>query len=120
MFNFNYKVMNQKINEIEVNGIKYVPKDSVIPVEHTGEIKIVVLQRGWVYIGRMERDGNECKLHSSYNIRRWGTKNGLPELVGGKLSETILDRCEGVVEFDWRTVINTITVNQSEWKKLIF
>lgn len=110
--------MNQEINEIKVNGIDYVRKDSVIQKEHTGEIKIVVLQRGWVFIGRLEKDGNHCKLHNASCIRTWGTTKGLPELVNGATSSTKLDKCEGVVEFDWLTVITTITVNQEKWRAL--
>ncbi|MBK7800980.1 MAG: hypothetical protein IPJ53_17965 [Saprospiraceae bacterium] len=73
--------MEQKINEIELNGIKYVPKDSILKPEFTGDIKIVVLQRGWVYIGRFERTGNDCKLHNSYCIRTWGTTKDCKNLL---------------------------------------
>ena len=63
-----------EINEIIVNGVEYIRKDSVSSVkEFTGDIKIVVLQRGWVYIGRFERNGNDCKLHNASCIRVWGT-----------------------------------------------
>lgn len=112
--------MSNQINatELNVNGIRYVPADQA-QKEHTGEIKIVVLQRGWVYIGRFERSGNDCKLHNSFCIRTWGTTKGLPELVNGATSSTKLDKCEGVVEFDWLTVIHTITVNQEKWKSTI-
>ena len=111
---------NQTITELEINGTLYVPKDSIVPAkEYTGEIKIVVLQRGWVYVGRFERNGNDCKLHNAYNIRVWGTTKGLPELVNGVTSSTKLDKCEGVVEFDWLTVVHTITVNQKKWKELV-
>lgn len=112
--------MEQSINELEVNGVKYIRKDSVKDVkEYDGDIKIVVLQRGWVYIGRFERTGNDCKLHNAYNIRSWGTTKGLPELVNGATKDTKLDKCEGVVEFDWLTIIHTITVNANAWKSLI-
>lgn len=104
-----------KINEIEVNGIKYVPKDTIMPTEHSGEIKIVILQRGWVYVGKFERTGNDCKLHNAYNIRQWGTTKGLPELVHGPTSSTKLDKCDGVVEFDWLTVVHTISCNKEKW-----
>jgi hypothetical protein len=108
--------MNQEINEVEINGVKYIRKDSVKNVkEFTGDIKIVVLQRGWVFIGRFERNGNDCKLHNAYNIRIWGTTKGLSELVNGATSMTKLDKCEGVVEFDYLTVVCMITVNQSKW-----
>ena len=111
--------MNQEINEVEINGVKYIRKDSVKEVkEFTGDIKIVILQRGWVYIGRFERNGNDCKLHNSYNIRVWGTSKGLPELVNGATSKTVLDKCDGVVEFDWLTVVHTITCNKSAWKQI--
>ena len=112
--------MEQSINELEVNGVKYVRKDSVQNVkEYDGDIKIVVLQRGWIYIGKFERVGNDCKLHNAYNIRSWGTTKGLPELVNGATKDTKLDKCEGVVEFDWLTTIHTITVNKNAWSNLI-
>jgi hypothetical protein len=113
--------MEQKIQEVEINGVKYIREDSVKENEHKnyeGDIKIVVLQRGWVYIGRFERTGNSCKLYNAYNIRTWGTTKGLPELVNGATSSTILDKCEGIVEFDWLTVVHTITVKAEAWKQI--
>lgn len=114
--------MNNKIKitdeEIEINGKVYVEKSSNISPNYTGDIKIVVLQRGWVYIGRFERTNNDCKLSNAYCIRVWGTTKGLQELVNGATSSTKLDKCEGVVEFDWLTVIHTITVKSSAWKQI--
>ena len=111
--------MKSEINEVEINGVQYIRKDSVVEFkEFTGDIKIVVLQRGWVYIGRFERSGNDCKLHNAYNIRIWGTTKGLPELVNGVTSSTKLDKCEGIIEFDWLTVIHTITVNKEKWNQI--
>lgn len=110
--------MEQKINEIEINGVKYVPKSEVENKNFTSDIKIVVLQRGWIYIGRFEREGNDCKLFNAYNIRTWGTTKGLAELVNGATSSTKLDKCEGVVEFDWLTIVHTITVNPEKWANL--
>jgi hypothetical protein len=107
--------MNTEINEVEINGIKYIRKDSVKTQEFEGDIRIVVLQRGWIYIGKFERNGNDCKLHNSYNIRTWGTTKGLSELVSGPTKYTDLDKCEGLVEFDWLTVIHTISVNETKW-----
>ena len=103
---------------VEVNGKRYVPEGSQKQQNYTGDIRIVVLQRGWIYIGRFSRDGNLCKLHNASCIRVWGTTKGLPELVDGKTSKTILDKCEGVVEFDWLTVVLTINVNESKWQEI--
>lgn len=107
-----------KVDELTIDGTVYIPKDSVQQVEYTGDVRIVILQRGWIYIGIFERDEktNICKLHKAYNIRSWGTTKGLGELVHGPTNITKLDKCEGVVEFDWLTVVHTITVNRNKWK----
>lgn len=110
------KITDEKI---EINGKTYVPIDSL--QKHTnyeGDIKIVVLQRGWVYVGRLDRKGNDCKLYNASCIRTWGTTKGLAELVNGVTSLTKLDKCEGIVEFDWLTVIHTITVNPQKWNQI--
>jgi hypothetical protein len=110
--------MKKELNELTVNGSVYVLKGTEKAREFDGDIKIVVLQRGWVYIGRFEKIGNDCKLHNAYNIRIWGTSKGLPELVNGATSQTKLDKCDGIVEFDWLTVVHTITVNKESWKQI--
>jgi len=87
-----------------------------ITVEFKGETKIVVLQRGWVVIGKMEREGSQCKLHKASVIRSWGTSKGLGELaLEGPKSSTKLDPCNGLVEFDYLTVVLTISVNEEIW-----
>lgn len=105
-------------NEISVNGVVYVQKDSVKESEITGDIKIVILQRGWVMVGRFERNGSECKLHNSSVIRSWGTTRGLGELAkNGPTSNTKLDKNFGVVDFDYLTVVASISCEVSKWKK---
>ena len=105
------------VQKIVVDGKTYVPADSV--EEPKGDIKIVILQRGWVMIGRFEKDGTVCKLHNAYVIRSWGTTKGLGELaLEGKQSNTKLDKCNGLVEFDWLTVVATISCKEDVWSEL--
>ena len=52
---------------------------------------IVVLDRGFVYVGDVTLDGNFAIITNAKNIRYWGTKNGLGELTKGPLPETKLD-----------------------------
>lgn len=112
--------MQQEINELEVNGTKYVRKDSVQEKEIVGDIKIVILQRGWIMVGRFERSGNECKLHNASVIRNWGTSKGLGEIAsGGPTGSTKLDKCFGVVEFDYLTVCATIACEDKKWKSVL-
>lgn len=50
--------MKQEVPEIQINGTTYVPKSMQPVVQPNGDLKIVVLQRGWVMVGRLERNGN--------------------------------------------------------------
>lgn len=74
--------MEQELDVITINGTKYYKNIQENNIE--SPIKIVVLQRGWVVIGRFERNGNDCKLHNAHIIRTWGTTNGLGELAKGR------------------------------------
>jgi len=110
--------MNTEVNEATINGVVYVRKDSVSEKEIQGDIKIVILQRGWVMVGRFERNGSDCKLHNASVIRSWGTTKGLGEIAkGGPTSVTKLDKCYGLVEFDYLTVVAMISCEVSAWKK---
>lgn len=108
-------------NELTVNGKKYILADSVKQQQQfEGETKILVLQRGWVMVGKLEKKGSECKLHNASVIRNWGTTKGLGEIaIGGPTSSTKLDKCGGVVEFDYLTVVCSIAVNEDKWKSAL-
>ena len=96
--------------EIKIDGVTYQP------IEQTGDIKIVILQRGWVMVGRFKRDGNDCQLSQASVIRKWGTTKGLGEIAGkGPSNDTILDKCYGIVQFDYLTVVAMISVEESKW-----
>ncbi len=84
------------------------------------DIRIVILQRGWVFVGYFKRDGDDCKLSKANNIRRYGTTKGLGEIaLNGPTEETILDKCHGVVEFDKLTIIATIACEVSKWENVL-
>jgi hypothetical protein len=84
-------------------------------VEH--EIKIVILQRGWVFVGRFVKKGEDCQLTNAFNIRRWGTSAGLGELAAkGPQSETKLDKV-GTVSFHELTTVAMIDCDQDVWAK---
>ena len=98
---------------ITVNGKTYYSEK---PSQNPTTIKIVVLQRGWVLIGKFERDGDQCKLHQASVIRNWGTTKGLGELAkDGPTSSTKIDKCYGLVEFEALTMVLSISVDESKW-----
>ncbi len=111
--------MEAAVNSISINGQEYIPKGTD-KVQYDREIKIVVLQRGWVMVGRFEKIGSECKLHMASVIRNWGTTKGLGEIAaGGPTSSTKIDATNGLVEFDYLTVVATISCNKSAWAKYV-
>lgn len=77
---------------------------------------IVILQRGWVFVGDLERRGSEFRLTNASNVRNWGTKKGLGELASkGPLAETTLDPCDDMVEFHELTAVARLKCNESNW-----
>jgi hypothetical protein len=52
---------------------------------------IVVLDRGFVYVGELSINGTELTITNAKNLRSWGTTQGLGELRNGPLSSTKLD-----------------------------
>jgi hypothetical protein len=104
-----------KPDSLMIDNVKYVREDSVPKTE--GEIKIVVLDRGFVYIGAVKIDGDFIVIGNAKNIRQWGTTKGLGELVNGPLSGTKLDRV-GTVRAPVRALISLIDVEQSKWNAI--
>jgi hypothetical protein len=101
-----------------LDDVKYIRADTVKAYEPSGNIKIVILPRGWNMVGYFSQEGSKCKLENASVIRRWGTTKGLGELAEkGKLKDTILDSC-GTVEFHELTVIATISCKESVWKSM--
>jgi len=69
---------------------------------------IVVLDRGFVYVGDVSiEDGNMVKISDAKNLRSWGTTKGLGELRNGPLKGTVVDEV-GSVLAPMRAVIHFI------------
>ena len=115
-YNF-YSVLMK--DSIVVDGVTYVPESTTCATMHKPSSKrIVILQRGWIYVGDYAEDGMDCTLSNASCIRTWGTTKGLGELASdGPNSNTKLDPCNGIVEFDYLTVVATISCDEKKWEK---
>lgn len=102
-----------KPETIKIDDVEYVRKDAL--PEPSGDIKIVVLERGFVYVGHVTMEPDFVNIRNARNIRYWGTTKGLGELVNGPLSTTKIDDV-GTVRAPLRALISLIDVNQSKWK----
>jgi hypothetical protein len=102
-------------DSVVVDGVTYVKQGSEEP--KNSNIKIVVLQRGWVVIGRYSKKGETCHLDNAYVIRTWGTSKGLGELaLEGKKSSTKLDKAGSIVYHELTAVL-TIDAKEQLWEK---
>ena len=86
------------------------------------DIRIVVLQRGWIVVGRYSTKGDMGYLDGAHVIRKWGTDKGLGQLVNGPLKNgesnyapTVLDKCHGRVEFLLSTTIMMLSCEAEKW-----
>ena len=100
-----------------VNDVKYVREDSVCPNKNlSSDIRIVILQRGWVAVGRFEQDESDCILKTASIIRKWGTTKGLGEIITGPKSDTVLDPC-GTLRFHELAIVASMDCEVSKWEK---
>lgn len=99
---------------IVVDGVEYAPVKSCTEGK---EVRIVVLQRGWVLVGYYSRTGDNCQLQKASVLRNWGTTKGLGEIAeDGPKKDTKLDPTNGLVEFHRLTEVLTLVAEESEWK----
>lgn len=77
--------------------------------------QIVVLDRGFVYVGDVRQAGDFIVIENAKNVRRWGTTKGLGELAAnGPLPNTKLDDA-GTVRAPLRALISLIACEASAW-----
>lgn len=83
--------------------------------EYNGEIYILILQRGWVVVGELYKEGSYFILENSSVIRSWGTTKGIGEIAeNGPTEKTILDKCRTVKAHEL-TLVAMIECNQKKW-----
>lgn len=95
---------------ITIDGVEYAPVADQTPTVR----RIVIAQRGWVFVGLWNQDGDNITLTDASVIRVWGTKKGLGELRHGPLSDTKLDPA-GTVRLHRLAVVATLDVEGGTW-----
>ena len=88
---------------VMIGGIEYQP----VKDDEPSEWRIVIAQRGWVFVGRYLEDGDDVTLTDAAVLRKWGTTKGLGELSGGPLAETVVDLA-GTVRLHRLAVVATL------------
>ena len=97
--------------EVNINGKKFVREDSLT----TGAMRIVICDRGWVFVGRYKEADGIAEITNSSVVRRWGTTAGLGELAHkGPLSNTKLDKCP-TVRVAVSNIVACIDCQEEKW-----
>ena len=79
------------------------------------EWRIVIAQRGWVFVGRYDEDGDNVTLTDAKVLRVWGTSKGLGELaLSGPTAKTISDPA-GTVRLHRLGVVATLDTTVTAW-----
>jgi hypothetical protein len=116
--------MNTKINEIEVNGVKYVPKTSEInnplaPQLNGLDYCIIRGDRSGVFVGYVKsRKDKEIELLDSRNIFYWDGAAGISQLAEFGTSKP--ENCKITVVVKRRIILDAIQIDfVTEKSKLI-
>ena len=86
------------------------------------QIRIVIVQAGWVFVGRYSVEGGEAVIRDGYNLRRWGTDEGAHRGLGrlaenGPERATQMDRVT-TIRLPYHAVIGTMDCVASRWEEL--
>ena len=78
-------------------------------------LNIVILDRGFVYVGDVTIEGEWVVIANAKNVRRWGTTQGLGELaLKGPQESTRLD-IGGTIKAPLRALIGLIKCEATKW-----
>ena len=99
------------MSNITMNGMEYQP------LNKSDDIRIVILQRGWVFVGRYAQvNENECVLTDAKNYRYQKSGQGFGYVAKyGPTPDCKLDPCELPVRFNPMTIIATLDCEGNKW-----
>ena len=91
--------MEQKIDQLEINGVKYVRADQVTASVPNGKRAIVVADRGWIFAGDVEEKDGRILLSRAVHVLNW-TSIGYAGLIasGGRGNNVTVKKLTTVVD----------------------
>lgn len=93
-----------------IDGVEYQPVNC-----ESERTCIVVLDRGFVVVGRVSIKHNYVTIRKCSNVRRWGTSRGLGEIAaGGPTTKTVLDP-QPTTKVHELQVVQIIDCEESKW-----
>jgi hypothetical protein len=88
---------------------------SKVEKKNSSPLAIAVLDRGWVFVGRVTESPSALVLEHAACIRRWGTTKGIGQLaLQGPHSGTVMDEA-GNVTVPRTALILLIEAAEDKW-----
>lgn len=75
---------------ITIDDVQYVRADSQ---PKPGPLTLVVLPRGFIYVGKLDKSGDWWTLRNASNVRKWSSGGFGGLTLGAKSSGAALDKC---------------------------
>lgn len=107
------------INELTIGQAKelaslfFDKSEKPCPIEQ-GERYIVTMQRGWIVVGNVTKQGDYLSISDAAVIERWGTTEGLGELaLTGPTDDTRLRKTAPLLTHEL-TVIHLMRVQNNK------
>jgi len=82
------------MKEITIDGVVYVPKSET----PTGDRAVVVVDRGWIFAGDVERKGGRLRLSRAVWLFRWEGIGFDGVLMDPKSSKVTIKKLDHVVD----------------------
>lgn len=80
-----------------------------------GRLCIAILDRGWVFVGRVTEQPSAVRIEGADCVRRWGTTRGIGQLATeGPTKTTVLDQA-GTVTVPRSSVVALIDAAEASW-----
>lgn len=80
-----------------------------------GRLCIAILDRGWVFVGRVTEQPGSVSIENADCVRRWGTTRGIGQLATeGPTKNTVLDQA-GTVTVPRSSVVALIDAVEASW-----
>ena len=103
---------------LTVNGIEYIRADTA-PAGPPTDHRIIVADRGWVFVGPASTDDNgDIVISPAKCIRYWGTDSAKPGLgylaMNGPTDKTKLD-ASGTVRIPANSLVASFDTDGSKW-----
>ena len=106
--------MSNQVKTISIDGVDYVRADQV-PKTLSGSRHLVVMDRGWVFVGDLEEHGDgTVTLTRAVNVRRWDSIGLNGAANGDGRSNVELERFDQPVEVPNGVVLFRIKV-RDDW-----